>query len=177
MRRLFPSQQPGEHIYLVVRQHWVYFAQKVLIWIIFVAAFFLFRRYMPDILPQLFEGVNGQVVNLFEQVYGVFLIVSLFLIWVIYYLNMQIITDLRIVDVDQIGLFNHVVSELHIDKIEDVTSQVRGVLGTIFNYGDVLVQTAAAIDKFEFTGVPNPNKLEKLILDLYEQRPHGDHKH
>lgn len=176
MRKLFPSQQTGEHIYLVVRQHWIYFAQKILIWAIFVAAFFLFRRFMPGLLPQLFEGTNARVVNLFEQVYGVFLITSLFLIWVLYYLNMQIITNLRIVDVDQIGLFNHVVSELHIDKIEDVTSQVHGILGTIFDYGEVYVQTAAAVDKFEFTGVPHPAKLEKLILDLYEQRPNGDKK-
>lgn len=176
-RYLFPGQQPDEKIFMVVREHWVHFAQKLGLWFIFVIAFFLFRRYVPAMLPQLFEGTMGQITSLFEQVYGVFLITALFIIWIMYYLNIQIITNLRIVDIDQVGLFHHEMSELHIDKIEDVTSQVQGVIGTIFDYGDVYVQTAAAIDKFEFTNVPHPARLEKLILDLYEQRPHGDHKH
>lgn len=174
MVKLFPSQQEGEHIYLVVREHWFHFALKVLIWLIFVAAFFLFKLYMPPLLPGLFAGTIGQVTSLFEQVYGIFLIVVIFLLWVFYYLNIQIITNLRIVDIDQEGLFSHVISELHIDKIEDVTSSVNGIFGTIFDYGNVYVQTAAAVDKFEFTNVPQPGRLEKLILDLYEQRPKND---
>lgn len=81
---------------------------------------------------------------------------------------MQVITNIRIVDVTQTGLFSHVVSELHIDKIEDVTSKTEGVFGTLFNYGDVYVQTAGTVERFEFLDVPNPAGIEKLILDLYE---------
>jgi hypothetical protein len=106
---------------------------------------------------------------LFTQVYTLFLVLALFLIFVFYYLNVQIITNVRIVDIDQIGLFSHVISELHINTIEDVTSEVDGVFGTLLNYGDVYVQTAGTIDRFEFTNVPNPATIEKLILDLYEQ--------
>ena len=72
-------------------------------------------------------------------------------------------------DVTQEGLFNHTVSELHIDKIEDVTSKTTGFFGTIFNYGDVYVQTAGTIERFEFVDVPNPASIEKMILDLYEK--------
>jgi hypothetical protein len=171
MRRLFPSQQEGEHIYLVVREHWIYLAQKLVIWLIFVAALLLFKNYIPVQFPDWFTGESGRVISLFEQVYGLFLVLALFVIWVLYYLNIQIITNLRIVDVTQGGLFSHEISELHIDKIEDVTSHVHGILGTIFDYGYVYVQTAAAVDKFEFENVPHPAKLEKLILDLYETRP------
>ena len=94
-----------------------------------------------------------------------------FLIWLFYYLNVQIITDRRIVDIDQVGLFHHEVSELHIENIEDVTSEVSGVLGTVFNYGDVYVQTAASIERFEFSDVPNPGSINKLIPDPYEKIP------
>jgi hypothetical protein len=97
------------------------------------------------------------------------LVLSLFLIFVFYYLNIQIITSIRVVDVTQEGLFDHVVSELHIDKIEDATSQVTGILGTIFNYGSVFVQTAGTTERFEFHNVPNPAAIEKIILDLYEK--------
>ncbi len=167
--KLFPSQQEGEEIYLVVREHWVYFLFKLLVWIFFAAALVIFNRLAQNFLPLLFEGRFGQVTLLFTQVYTLFLALSLFLIFLFHYLNIQIITNIRIVDIDQVGLFSHVISELHIDKIEDVTSESNGIFSSLFNYGDVYVQTAATIERFEFNNVPNPAGIEKLILDLYEQ--------
>lgn len=176
-KKLFPSQQADETIYLVVREHWVYLTLKILVWVFFAAALILFNRLGHNYLPNLYEGSFGPITLLFTQVYTLFLTLALFVIFVIYYLNIQIITNLRIVDIDQIGLFSHTVSELHIDKIEDVTSQTNGVLGTIFDYGDVYVQTAGTVDRFEFCNVPNPAGIEKIILDLYEQVHPPDNVH
>jgi hypothetical protein len=70
------------------------------------------------------------------------------------------------------------VSELHIANIEDVTSDISGILGTVFNYGDVFVQTAGNTERFEFSDVPNPAIINKLLLDLYEhirQKTLSDH--
>src|SRR5574340_1734071 len=176
-KKLFPSQQEGEAIYLVVREHWVHLLLKILVWVFFAAVLVLFNRYARAYVPLLFEDRPGQVTLLFTQIYTLFLVLSLFIIFVIYYLNVQIITNIRIVDIDQVGLFSHVISELHIDKIEDVTSQTNGVLGTIFNYGDVYVQTAGTVERFEFCNVPSPAAIEKLILDLYEQHHPADNNH
>lgn len=167
--KLFPSQMDDETVYLVVREHWVHFLLKVLVWVFFAAILVLFNRFVDSTLPALTQGVLGQGTLLVVQVYTMLLVLSLFLVFVLYYLNIQIITSIRVVDVDQEGLFNHVVSELHIDKIEDVTSQTVGILGTIFNYGNVFVQTAGTVDRFEFHNVPNPGGIEKMILDLYEK--------
>jgi hypothetical protein len=178
MHKLFPSQQDDEKIFIVVRQHWVVLFKKLIIWFIFAAALVLFRRFGLTYLPTLFEGEVATVTKLFLQIYTLFLIMSLFLIWLIYYLNVQIITDRRIVDIDQVGLFFHEVSELHIANIEDVTSDISGILGTVFNYGDVFVQTAGNTERFEFSDVPNPAIINKLLLDLYEhirQKTLSDH--
>lgn len=169
MHKLFPSQLDDEKIYLVVRQHWFHLFLKMLIPLFFLGALLAFQRLGPEALPPLFTGLAGEITALFLQVFMMVILLAVFLIYVLYYLNIQIITNMRIVDVDQVGLFHHVVSELHIDKIEDVTSAVSGIFGTIFDYGDVYVQTAAAVDKFEFTKVPNPLAIEKIILDLYEK--------
>ena len=167
MHRLFPSQMDDEKIYLVVREHWFHLFLKILIWVFFAAALIAFNRYARPNLLSFSDSWNG-VISLFTQVYTLFLALALFLIFIFWYLNIQVITSIRIVDVDQEGLFFHVVSELHIDKIEDVTSQVSGIFGTIFDYGDVFVQTAGTVERFEFSNVPNPAAIEKLILDLYE---------
>jgi hypothetical protein len=167
--KLFPSQMEDETIYLVVREHWVHLLLKVVVWFFFAGVLVMFNRYAQTNFPALTQGQLGQGVLLITQVYTMILVLSLFLIFVFYYLNIQIITSIRVVDVTQEGLFNHVVSELHIDKIEDATSQVTGILGTIFNYGDVFVQTAGTTERFEFHSVPNPAEIEKVILDLYEK--------
>lgn len=177
MHKLFPSQAEDEKIHIVVRQHWVVLLKKFLIWFIFAAGLVLFRQFGQTYLPGLFEGDLGKVTKLFMQVYTLFLALSLFLIWLIYYLNVQIITDRRIVDVDQVGLFFHEVSELHIENIEDVTSDVSGILGNIFNYGMVYVQTAGSRERFEFDQVPNPGQINKLLLDLYEKLPRHERVH
>ena len=169
MKKLFPSQQDNETIYLVVREHWVHLTLKIIVWAFFAGLLVLFERAGQANIPQLFVGYWGQITSLFAQVYTLILVMSLFLIIVIYYLNIQIITSLRIVDVSQEGLFSHTISELHIDKMEDATSQTKGILGTIFNYGDVYVQTAGTVERFEFQNVPNPADIEKIILDLYEK--------
>ena len=167
--KLFPSLQEDETVYLILREHWAYLFLKILVWIFFAAVLIFFNRIAKQYLPNLFLDRPGQITLLFTQIYTMFLVLSLFLIFVVYYLNVQIITNLRVVDIDQVGLFSHRISELHIDKIEDVTSEINGILGTLFNYGNVYVQTAAATDRFEFTNIPDPAAVEKMILDLYEQ--------
>lgn len=173
MHKLFPSQLDDEHIYLVVRAHWVRLALKLIMWLIFVIFLMLFNFYAKESFPGLFEGRTGEITSLFTQLYTLFLVLALFLIWIFYYLNVQIVTDRRIVDIDQVGLFSHTVSELHIANIEDVTSETNGILGNIFNYGMVYVQTAASRERFEFDNVPNPGAINRLVLNIFEKLPRG----
>src|ERR1051326_5119065 len=137
MRRLFPSQQLDETIHLVVREHWVFLVFRSLVVFFLFALLLAFQAYGPKVIPTLFTGTAGQVVTLAGQVYTLGLVMALFLIWVFYYLNIQIITNLRVVDIDQNGLFSRRISELHIDKIEDVTSESHGPMATVFQYGNV----------------------------------------
>ena len=167
--KLFPNQGDEETISLIVREHWFHLFLKILVWVFFAAALVLFNRFAQAYVPNILEGNQGRVTLLFVQVYTLFLVLGLFLIFAFYYLTMQIITNIRIVDITQEGLFSHVISELNVDKIEDVTSQVNGIFGTIFNYGDVIIQTAGKEEHFIFHSVPNPGEIEKVVLDLYEK--------
>lgn len=168
MHKIFPSQGQNEKIYIAVREHWILLALRVAVWAIFLVVPIAFYSYAPQNFPLLFEGTSASFVQTAMFVYIIFLALSLFIIFVLYYLNLHIITEMRIVDIDQEGLFTHSVSELNIEKIEDVTSETTGVLGNIFDFGTVYIQTAGATERFEFKNVPTPAKLVKIILDLYE---------
>lgn len=168
-RKLFPGQQTGESIYIVARQHWVIFAKHFFIWALLASALALFQYYAPLLGARFLDGPISIFIDMAVQLYVLFLVTSLFIIWVLYRLNMYIVTNERVVDVNQRGLFSHHVSELNIEKIEDVTSEVNGILGHLFDYGTVYIQTAGTKERFEFEHVPNPGHITKTILELYER--------
>jgi uncharacterized membrane protein YdbT with pleckstrin-like domain len=85
-----------------------------------------------------------------------------------YWLDVFIVTDKRLIDIDQTGLFSRTVSELRMYRTQDVTAEVKGFLHSMFDYGDVFVQTAGEHERFHFKDVPNPNLVAKNIMDYAE---------
>lgn len=83
-----------------------------------------------------------------------------------WYFNVYFITTHRIVDVDFYNIIDKRVSNAEIEKIEDVSYTTGGVIRTMFNYGDVFIQTAAEVSEFDFYAVPNPEKVVKILDDL-----------
>ena len=81
----------------------------------------------------------------------------------------MVITNKKLVDMDFIGLAYKNISETMLYNIEDVTSNITGIVGTIFNVGDVFIQTAAEMREFEFIGADDPSKVRDLIIDLVEK--------
>jgi len=168
---LFPGQQDNEKILLVTRQHWAILLMQVGIWLLFALLPILFDVATASTFPGLREAPGLTVVNTVKTVYLMLLCGALFTIWIIYYLNFQVVTDHRIVDITQKSVLYHVTSELNLSRVQDVTAEVRGILGTLLNYGNVYVQTAGETVRFEFVNVPQPHRVAKLILDFYEQLP------
>jgi len=64
------------------------------------------------------------------------------------------------------GLLYRNISQAPIRNIEDVTYNISGALKVIFNYGDVLIQTAGEKVEFEFEEVGNPSKVVDILSDL-----------
>lgn len=93
----------------------------------------------------------------------------IFQMFIEYWLDVFIVTDKRILDIDQKGLFDRTVSELRLYRTQDVTSEIKGFWHTIFNYGSIFVQTAGEQERFHFKDVPDPNKLAKMILEMSEE--------
>ena len=157
MSHLFPGQQPDEKILLVTRRHWFILLRDVVI----VLALALLPMFLPD----------TPFMNLLQAVLFMFLLAALLTILVLYYLNMQVVTNVRIVDITQKNLLNHEVSELRLERVQDVTAEIKGIFGTLLNFGHVYVQTAGEMERFEFDNVPDPEAVAKLILGLTDHLP------
>lgn len=169
--KLFPSQRPNEKVVVAVREHWFrlflkFFAIFLLSLLPWVFKVLLIGNSILDI-----SNTANAILNTLISVYYLALLVAAYIVFILHYLNIHIVSEDRIVDIDQTGLLYREVSELNIETIEDVSSQKKGLLGNIFNYGTVYVQTAGAVERFEFDNVAHPDKITTIILHLYEQ--HG----
>ena len=85
-----------------------------------------------------------------------------------YQLDMWVVTNDRFIDIEQQGLFARTVSELDLWRVQDVTSEVKGIFPTLLGYGDVCIQTAGEQERFHLSQVPHPHDIRKLILDMAE---------
>src|SRR3990167_5983038 len=83
--------------------------------------------------------------------------------WVDYYLDVWIITNERILDIEQHGLFSRVISELAIENVQEVRNTVKGFLATFLKYGDVHVQSSSAEKTVIFSGIPDPVETAQTI--------------
>lgn len=156
----FDSQLSDEKVILLLRQHPITQVPWVLGAIGLALLPFLFR-VMPlvDALPWRYQlaGLVGWYALVFS------FILESFLMW---FFNVYIITDERIIDVDFLSLIYKNISAAKIDNIEDITSTTGGTLRSLFNYGTITIQTAAATNEFEFEDVPQPAKVTAVLNEL-----------
>lgn len=73
-----------------------------------------------------------------------------------YFLDVWIVTDRRIIDIEQKALFSRTTAELELRRVQDVTAEVEGFAATFLDYGNVYIQTAAEKERFIFKQIPHP---------------------
>ena len=156
----FVTQDPEEKIVLLLRRHPITNLRWILIAVLLIIAPFLLSSLpIVDFLPTRFQIVA--VISWF--LLTIAFVYEEFLSW---FFNVYIVTDERIVDVDFVNLVYREITDANIDQIQDVTAQMGGVIRTIFNYGDVAIQTAAEIPQIDFEAVPNPDRVSRVLREL-----------
>lgn len=97
-----------------------------------------------------------------------------FIGWVDYWLDVWIVTDERIIDIEQIGMFRHELSEFGLDKVQDVTVEIPGFIATFLRYGKLIIHTAGE-RSFEINDLPNPHLVKDLILKCAKECRERNH--
>lgn len=169
-RSLFPSQRDNESIYVFVRPYFLAFLPWIAIGLGLLLAAIVFVILIlagfPDILTDVFAR------NVFVIITSAFLLLLVPFMTVAFldfYYDIHIVTDRRLVDIDQNKLFSREINELALEEVQDVTTQNSGIFSSVFDFGHVLIETAAAKQKFEFNNVLHPREIASIILDLSDQ--------
>ncbi|MCL4384136.1 PH domain-containing protein [Patescibacteria group bacterium] len=160
----FEEKDHDEEILVVLRPHWFTNVRWLLI-----TFFMLFAPLLIRVVPLLsfFPARYQFVMIIFWYILTFAFAFESFLSW---YFDVFIITNERVIDIDFENLLNKKFSEAGLDKIQDTSTRVAGLAQTMFNFGDVLIQTAAEIPEITFEKVPNPEKIIKIIQELTEDK-------
>jgi len=89
-------------------------------------------------------------------------------VW-IYQGNRWVVTSDSITQIEQVSLFDRHASQLSLANLEDVSAQQNGILQTMLNYGDLIVESAGERSKFVFNFCPDPNEYARKIIAAHEE--------
>jgi membrane protein YdbS with pleckstrin-like domain len=146
-----------ERIRTITRRHVITLFPGLGLAIIFIVIpFFL-------LFPLFSWGLPGVILFFASLLLGLGIAFRVLLVWDS---DVLIVTTLRLVDVDQRGLFTRIVTEAPLSTIQDVSWSKRGIIETVFGLGSVRVQTAAATASLVAQRVPRPQVIHELINEL-----------
>lgn len=164
-----PNRRPNERIMLTLRRHWFVLFKLIVQTIIFVGVPVAFYLFLFVQAPELLDGQYVKpLVTLGASMYYLFIWMFLFNNFIDYYLDVWIVTNERIINIEQKNLFHRTISEKNLDRMQDITSEVKGILPTFLNYGTVFIQTAGTTERFEFKQVPDAPEVTQQVLRIVQ---------
>lgn len=86
--------------------------------------------------------------------------------WVSWYGDVYVLTTERIIDVEQNGFFHRTFDEASVNKIQDISYEIKGFLQTVFDYGTVTVFTAGPEPNIDLNEVTKP---QIVAIYLFEK--------
>ena len=150
----FEGQREGEQLKLVFRRH---------ILTIRRGAFWLLACVVIGIIPMILWSEVGATFWIFlgAVIVGLLGLGYAYMLW---YFSVYIVTNERIRQVLQKGLFKKTVVDLSFNKIQEISFHT-GFMGGIFGYGTIIIQTGAGDVKI--STVPDAEKVYNKLQDLF----------
>lgn len=173
---LFVNQRNDERVFVISRRHTIGF-----LWFLITFSFLLIFPilvfiFSSNTLSSLIASIGSQDTVYYRDALiiataGYYLIFSTIFLsaWVNHYYSILLVTDERIIEIIQKGLFARHLNEMTFEQIEDVSCKTQGVLNTVFGVGDLEIQTAGSLRNFSISEISYPELVAEIILDLSHQ--------
>ncbi|MCX6810315.1 MAG: PH domain-containing protein [Candidatus Berkelbacteria bacterium] len=149
----FKGQRSDERVFNVVRRHPIVFFWPLLEATLALAVAIIVLIYFD--FGNLFYIVGGLAI--------LFIFAVIAKVWFIYSNSFCLITNQRVINVDQRNFFDRRITETEYAKIQDVTNTTTGMLGTSLNFGEIVIQTAGKENKLTIKYIPDPYQVQQEI--------------
>lgn len=155
------GQKEDEKIQLFTRSHpWIMAGTGLRILILSLLLFLIFLIYKAS-------AITAWAIFIFVPLS----ITHIFYSWYNWHNSVYVVTNKRIIATIQRKFFFKKVSEAPLNKVQDVTFTIGGMISSVLKFGTVEIQTAGAVSKIEFQSVPDPAKVQRKIFQYCDLKP------
>ncbi|MEX0594509.1 MAG: PH domain-containing protein, partial [Patescibacteria group bacterium] len=92
-----------------------------------------------------------------------------FYIWFLWNNGTYVMTNQRVIRIDQLGIFRRQISEAEIDRIQEISTEIDGPIRTMLNFGDVKIQTASREGRVVLEDVVDPYDIQQQIVRVQRE--------
>lgn len=158
--------EAGEHLHMVVRKHWIIFVE--------LGASLLFLLAMC--VGIYFIGEFWHIPTLFTALTIVWLLMIglqyIFVNWVNDELDILILTNKRIIALEQIKFLDRKLSQASIDQVQEVNASTSWFLGNILHYGNLSIQTAGDASDFHLSQIGESLETSRMVHRYIDEYRH-----
>ncbi len=155
-----------EKVEMVIRRHWIIF--------VFLAFYGFIGLIINILLYILFT--SGLWLNILTIIYVLWLIVYIYIIWINHELDMYVVTNSRIIWIEQIWFLNRQVSQCTLKDVQEVNSKTQWFFANMLDYWDLTIQTAWNTSNFKMEFVPDSLWESRKVLNYVEEYKGNLHK-
>lgn len=162
----FEGQRPGEEVLFIFRRHIIAMRKGFYLLAIPVVITAIPPLIWQNNLELFLLPVGGLVLGLILFFYH-------FMMW---YFTIYLVTNQRIRQVTQKGIFGKDVVELRLSKIQNISYNIPGFTGEILGFGTIVIQTFVGDLVIRYVEHPEKtyNKLQDAVATAIEQQ--GDNE-
>lgn len=155
--RYFKGQQEEEVLICFFRRHEIALFRELLFFAIFLTLVVLTFAHL-DLIQEFLRG-NREIKMLFYTAFlmGTIYIHRFFIRLINYYLNVVLITNMRIIDKQRTLFFRDKMDSLDMGQIQNIEKVQEGVLPNLLGFGDIKIYLNASDTVVTFNTVPNAN--------------------
>lgn len=165
--------EEGESVISAVRKHWFILLSKTFgicvtgVVPLFITVFLLSNTHTIGFVSE--PALLYKPAAFFCVVWILFMWMMFFGVWTNYYLDMWIITNRRVIAIDQKGFFRRSVASFRFERLQDITVEIDGFIPTLLDFGTVRAETAGHSESFIVDDIPHPRDIKALIQEHADQ--------
>ena len=155
---IFDGQREGEEVQFVFRRHFLTAKSGVIFLILMILIGVGLTLLWPNNM-MIFETFLALILV------GVLGFLYSYMLW---YFSIYIVTNQRIRQISQRGLFKKSVVDLGLDKIQSISYGVSGIRAGLMGYGTIVIQTA--VGDLVISMVKNSEKIYNDLQNLINEK-------
>ena len=155
--------EEGEEIIAKVHKHWWFFALRIVLVVFVLVVPLLLWILVRDFGLAVLAGTSISALVALGALWALVGWIMFWQFWTLYYMDVWIVTNKRLIDIDYIAFFDRNIAILRLERIQDLTIKVDSVFGNLLGFGTLVVQTAGSDKEFKVEQISHPDKLRDII--------------